>query len=118
MRLVLDIGLKVILVIGIVRQDLNSPNPLVDSSSLPAWYRSLSILLRATAISLEVSLLTAVKTGNIGLVLTRMRVLLAGVYIYRTAVVSVGRTSILTLALVVSLVALGRAALAFTLLLT
>ena len=117
MRLVLDIGLKVILVVGIIRRDLDSPNPLVDSSGLPAWRRSLSILLRAAAISLEVSLLTVVETGNIGLILTRTQVLLASVYVHRTAVVSIGRTSILTPALVVSLIALGRAALAFTLLL-
>ena len=63
------------------------------------------------------SLLAVVKVGNIRLVLIRTRVLLASVYVYRTAVVSVGRTSILTLALVVGLVALGRAAPAFALLL-
>ena len=63
------------------------------------------------------SLLAVVKVGNIRLVLIRTRVLLASVYVYRTAVVSVGRTSILTLALVVGLVALGRAAPAFILLL-
>ena len=35
MRLVLDISLEVILVVGIIRRDLDSPNPLIDSSGLP-----------------------------------------------------------------------------------
>ena len=117
MGLVLDIGLEVILVVGVVRRDLDGSDSLVDGGGLPAWRRSLSILLRAAVISLEVSLLAVVKTSNVGLVLARARVLLAGVYIYGTAVVSVGRASILTLALVVGLVALDRATPTFALLL-
>ena len=66
---------------------------------------------------LEVSLLAIVETGNIGLILIQTRVLLASVYVYRTTVVSVGRTSILTPVLIVSLVALGWATPAFALLL-
>ena len=69
MGLVLDIDLEVILVVGFIRRDLDNPSVFVDSSNLFAWYRPLSILLRATVVPLEVSYLAIVIASNAGLIL-------------------------------------------------
>jgi hypothetical protein len=103
----LDVDLEVVLIIGFVRRDLDDPGVFVDSSDLFAWCGPLSILLRATAVPLEVSRLAIVIASNAGPVLVWPEVPLVSVYVYRPPIVPIGCTGWVPLMPVVGLIGRG-----------
>ena len=115
---VYNIGFKIVLVVGIVRRHFDHPAAFLDSSDLLPWHGPLPVFLRAAAFSLEMSLLTVVEAGNVGLIPTRAQVLLGSIYVYRSSVVPISRAIVLSFALVVSWVGRYRPVLPFTLLFT
>ena len=113
-----NVGFKVVLVVGVICRYFDYPASSLDSGDLLPWYGPLPIFLRAAVFSLEVSLLAAVKAGGVGLVPTRARVLLGGIYVYGSSVVPISRTAVLSFALVVGWVGRCRPVLPFVLLFT
>ena len=113
-----DVGFKIVLVVGIICRYFDYPASSLDGSDLLPWYRPLPVFLRATAFSLEVSLLAVVEAGDVGFVPARARVLLGGIYVHRSSVVPISRTAVLLFTLVVGWVGRCRPVLPFTLLFT
>ena len=113
-----DVGFKIVLVVGIICRYFDHPASSLDGSNLLPWHGPLPVFLRAAAFSLEVSLLAAVKAGNVGFVPVRARVLLGSIYIHGSSVVPISRATVLSFALIVGWVGRYRPALPFALLFT